>query len=622
MVAVLKGFLGGAGAVPPPADVGDHPGQGSARIAGFGTRGLSSREKYARGTNVQNIDLKFQSDFFTVLEVAVISTRCTVIQVAELTCTMSNNPDGVKMVRYAIGQIRKLAPQVVNAARLLAARPQSLPAQNNMDAFCDAWNQSVRVLTLAVDSMITLDDFIAVSEAHIVEDVKTCIEALVSCNQMQAENRENSIELFDRAAGAIRGRSLRVCDVVEAEMEFRQPDAYVDRVRQAVTALRNDALPDFAHKAELDVEILKRPGQQQVDTDEFINSATTVHSKMLEIRHAILMNRDLGDIDSDEEYEEDFQKTDKSGYNQNSGNSSQQENQQLLMKKLPEEDKKKINEQIQVFKIVQHKFEREVARWEETGNDVVVLAKYMCLIMMDMTDFTRGRGPLKTTMDVINAAKKISEAGTKLNALAKQIADESVESETKKDLLAYLQRITLYCQQLNITSKVKADVQEVEGELIVSGLESAMSLIQASKNLLNAVILAVKAAYIASTKYPSKGSKQSSLVVWKMRGPDKKPLVRKEEPSATIVGKSAQSIIRRSSQRREMPPIKVLADFSNNGCPQHDAKSDDERLERCNCDSRGQNWTTIDTSLNVDCIYFPSKNKIFKFSIGFDKQSV
>lgn len=27
-------------------------------------------------------------------------------------------------------------------------------------------------------------------------------------------------------------------------------------------------------------------------------------------------------------------------------------------------------------------------------------------------------------MDVINAAKKISEAGTKLNALAKQIADE------------------------------------------------------------------------------------------------------------------------------------------------------------------------------------------------------
>ena len=33
--------------------------------------------------------------------------------------------------------------------------------------------------------------------------------------------------------------------------------------------------------------------------------------------------------------------------------------------------------------------------------------------MMEMTDFTRGRGPLKTTMDIINAAKKISEVERK-----------------------------------------------------------------------------------------------------------------------------------------------------------------------------------------------------------------
>lgn len=57
-------------------------------------------------------------------------------------------------------------------------------------------------------------------------------------------------------------------------------------------------------------------------------------------------------------------------------------------------------------------------------------------------------------MDVIKAAQEISDAGAKLNSLAKQIGYESVESETKKDLFAYLQRITLYCQQLNITSRV------------------------------------------------------------------------------------------------------------------------------------------------------------------------
>jgi len=73
-------------------------------------------------------------------------------------------------------------------------------------------------------------------------------------------------------------------------------------------------------------------------------------------------------------------------------------------------------------------------------------------------------------MDVINAAKKISEAGTKLDKLTRQIADQCPESSTKKDLLAYLQRIALYCHQLNITSKVKADVQNISGELIVSGV--------------------------------------------------------------------------------------------------------------------------------------------------------
>ena len=50
------------------------------------------------------------------------------------------------------------------------------------------------------------------------------------------------------------------------------------------------------------------------------------------------------------------------------------------------------------------------------------------------------------------------------------LALQCPDSSSKKDLLAYLQRIALYCHQLNITSKVKADVQSVSGELIVSGV--------------------------------------------------------------------------------------------------------------------------------------------------------
>jgi len=235
---------------------------------------------------------------------------------------------------------------------------------------------------------------------------------------------------------------------------------------------------------------------------------------------------------------------------------SESENQQKVMRNLPEPEKRKIQEQIDVFKIAQTKFEREVGKWDETGNDIIGLAKHMCMVMMNMTDFTRGRGPLKTTMDVIRAAQEISDLGAKLNALANQIGEESVESETKKDLYAYLQRIILYCQQLNITSRVKADVQQVGDELIVSGLESAMSLIQTARNLLNAVVLTVKAAYIASTKYRRKNTATPNLVEWRMAPPQKQPLVRPAQPAKT------HGVVRRASDRRAMPPIKALAEFT------------------------------------------------------------
>lgn len=85
------------------------------------------------------------------------------VDVANLVCSMSNNEDGVKMVRYAAAQIEKLCPQVINAARILAARPNSKVAQENMEAYRMSWENQVRILTEAVDDITTIDDFLAVS---------------------------------------------------------------------------------------------------------------------------------------------------------------------------------------------------------------------------------------------------------------------------------------------------------------------------------------------------------------------------------------------------------------------------------------------------------------------------
>jgi len=65
-------------------------------------------------------------------------------------------------------------------------------------------------------------------------------------------------------------------------------------------------------------------------------------------------------------------------------------NAQEAMKKLPEEDRAKIEMQVEVFRVEKRKFDIELSKWDDTGNEIIVLAKHMCTIMMEMTDFTRG----------------------------------------------------------------------------------------------------------------------------------------------------------------------------------------------------------------------------------------
>ncbi|XP_055371735.1 catenin alpha isoform X2 [Condylostylus longicornis] len=478
------------------------------------------------------------------------------VEVANLVCSMSNNEDGVKMVRYAAAQIENLCPQVINAAMILVARPNSKVAQENMEAYRLAWENQVRILTEAVDDITTIDDFLAVSENHILEDVNKCVMALQEGDAADLRN----------TAGAIQGRSARVCNVVEAEMDNYEPCIYTKRVLEAVKVLRDQVMSKFAQRVDAAVDALASNSQKDVDENDFIDASRLVYDGVREIRRAVLMNRNEEELDpEDVEFDEHYTTETRSKSSAHTGDQTVDEYPDIsgictareAMRKMTEEDKQKIAQQVELFRREKLTFDSEVAKWDDTGNDIIFLAKHMCMIMMEMTDFTRGRGPLKTTMDVINAAKKISEAGTKLDKLTREIAEQCPESSTKKDLLAYLQRIALYCHQIQITSKVKADVQNISGELIVSGLDSATSLIQAAKNLMNAVVLTVKYSYVASTKYTRQGTVASPIVVWKMKAPEKKPLVRPEKPE------EVRAKVRKGSQKKVQNPIHALSEFQS-----------------------------------------------------------
>ncbi|KAG8591099.1 hypothetical protein GDO81_000024 [Engystomops pustulosus] len=488
--------------------------------------------------------------------------------VANLACSISNNEDGVKLVRMAATQIDSLCPQVINAALTLAARPMSKVAQDNMDVFKDQWEKQVRVLTEAVDDITSVDDFLSVSENHILEDVNKCVIAL----------QEGDVDTLDRTAGAIRGRAARVIHIINSEMENYEAGVYTEKVLEATKLLSETVMPRFAEQVEVAIEALSTNIPQTFEENEFIDASRLVYDGVRDIRKAVLMIRTPEELEDDSDFEQE-------DYDVRSRTSVQTEDDQLIAGQsarvsnhcpLQQEEKAKIAEQV-----------RSSTREKQTAR--------------------RGKGPLKNTSDVINAAKKIAEAGSRMDKLARNVADQCPDSACKQDLLAYLQRIALYCHQLNICSKVKAEVQNLGGELIVSGpgvqstfttfydvagdviaggrdsqlsldllpscaegalfgnasrdstmLDSATSLIQAAKNLMNAVVLTVKASYVASTKYQKvygAAAVNFPHVSWKMKAPEKKPLVKREKPE------EYQTRVRRGSQKKHISPVQALSEF-------------------------------------------------------------
>lgn len=45
--------------------------------------------------------------------------------------------------------------------------------------------------------------------------------------------------------------------------------------------------------------------------------------------------------------------------------------------------------QVQEFLADKMKLDREVVKWDDSGNDIIVMVKQMCMIMMEMIDFIR-----------------------------------------------------------------------------------------------------------------------------------------------------------------------------------------------------------------------------------------
>ena len=234
-------------------------------------------------------------------------------------------------------------------------------ASENMDVFRDAWINQVRILTDAVDDITTIDDFLAVSETHILEDVNACVTAL----------QNGDIETMDRTGAAIRGRCGRICGVVTAEMDNYEPGYYTERVLDTVGLLSGQILPQFATLIEKSIQG-KIP-----DEKEFIDISRLVYEGVREIRRTVMLNRNFPDDSSEDtevgEWTIDSGRTStipisshdvETGFEDTPGIRNARE----AMKKMPEQDRAKIEEQVNVFRVEKRKFDMEISKWDDNGN--------------------------------------------------------------------------------------------------------------------------------------------------------------------------------------------------------------------------------------------------------------
>ena len=161
--------------------------------------------------------------------------------------------------------------------------------------FQTSWLTQAQILTDAVDDIVTVEDFLFVSESHILEDVNRCCLAL----------QEQDSAGLQTVSASIRGRGMRISEVVTQEMDGFEAGDYSDRVREAVKLLQTELIPNFERHVVTAVGGVEE-GYKGVDENEFIEACRLVYDGVREVRRAVLVNREAGeDTDTEEEEQEE-----------------------------------------------------------------------------------------------------------------------------------------------------------------------------------------------------------------------------------------------------------------------------------------------------------------------------
>ena len=247
---------------------------------------------------------------------------------------------------------------------------------------------------------------------------------MLCCHAME---HDEDMSLLIRCSRAIYQRCGRLCDVVTADMERYEPGLYTDRVLEAVTVLRREVMVTFSKR--VSEMIREARNDKEIDENDFIDACRMVYDGVRDVRHNYISSLESDEAGADSEVENEK-------YEQEERPVKEKTTIREAVSKIKDDEDIKADlekekdvywvavwsnpqvrnllssadlggSQVDGFQEEKEKFDKEVLKWEESNNDIIVVAKHMCGIMTDMTEFIKGRGKFKTTGDIIDSAQKI-----------------------------------------------------------------------------------------------------------------------------------------------------------------------------------------------------------------------
>ena len=92
-----------------------------------------------------------------------------------MACCISNNEEYIQVVQTSVSLLETLFPEDIDAALAVSGKAESELSQEYVDLLKEEWEKPVHVLTECVNDVISTDDFLPVSESHILEYMNRCV---------------------------------------------------------------------------------------------------------------------------------------------------------------------------------------------------------------------------------------------------------------------------------------------------------------------------------------------------------------------------------------------------------------------------------------------------------------